>query len=70
MQFDNYTIKSQEAIQKSTEVASQNGHQAIDTGHLLKGIFTVDENVISYIFNKLNVNESTIQQVLDSIILS
>ena len=70
MQFDNYTIKSQEAIQKSTEVATQNGHQAIDTGHLLQGVFQVDENVISYIFNKLSVNEATIKQVLDSIISS
>lgn len=55
MNFKDYTIKSQEAIEKAVEIASGNNNQAIEPGHLLTGIISVDENVTSYLFNKLGV---------------
>ena len=56
MNLENFTIKSQEAIQKAQEFAFAGEHQAIETAHLLKGIMTVDENVAPYLLKKLNVN--------------
>ncbi len=56
MNFNNFTIKSQEAVQKATEIAAAKQNQAIETAHLLKGMLTVDENVIPYLLRKLNVN--------------
>ena len=70
MNFNNYTIKSQEAIQKATEIALGNEQQAIETGHLLKAIQSTDENVISFITKKLNINtvllDSRLEEVLQS----
>ncbi len=48
MNFNNFTIKSQEAVQKATEIAAAKQNQAIETSHLLKGMLMVDENVIPY----------------------
>lgn len=56
MNFNNYTIKAQEAIQKASEIAIANGQQAIEPAHILKALLTVDENVISHLLKKLNVN--------------
>ena len=56
MNLNNYTIKSQEALQKATEIALGNEQQAIETGHLLKAVLGTDENVISFINKKLNIN--------------
>ena len=58
MNFEKYTIKSQEALQKSAEIAIGNNHQAIEPGHLLKAILETDENVLSYLIKKLNVNRT------------
>jgi ATP-dependent Clp protease ATP-binding subunit ClpB len=68
MNFNNYTIKSQEAIQKATEVASGNQQQAIEPGHLLKGILLTDENVVSFLIKKLNVNRANLEQRLNEIV--
>jgi ATP-dependent Clp protease ATP-binding subunit ClpB len=57
MNFEKFTIKSQEALQKSAEIASGNQQQAIEPGHLLKAILETDENVVTYLTKKLNVNE-------------
>lgn len=65
MNFNNYTIKSQEAIQQAQQVAQGFGHQQIENEHLFKGIFEVDENVLPFILKKLNVNVSILQQALD-----
>jgi len=70
MNLDNYTIKSQEAIQKAQEIAFGYQHQAIETGHILKGILTVDENVAPFLLKKLNVNLNNIESVLNKIIVS
>jgi len=47
MNFNNFTIKAQEAVQKASEITSGNQQQAIEPAHLLKGLLLVDENVIS-----------------------
>ena len=68
MNFKNFTIKSQEAVQKAQQLAMENGQQAIETGHLLKAIFEVDENVSPYLFQKLGVNLTNVVQALDRIV--
>ncbi len=70
MNFEKFTIKSQEALQKSAEIALANQHQAIEPGHLLKAILETDENVSSYLFKKLNVNENILKTKLQEIIRS
>jgi|UniRef100_UPI00404B4B5B ATP-dependent Clp protease ATP-binding subunit ClpB len=70
MNLNNFTIKAQEAVQKASEIASGNQQQAIETAHLLKGLLSVDENVISYLFKKLNINLSRITEVIDAQIQS
>ncbi|MGA3012917.1 MAG: ATP-dependent chaperone ClpB [Bacteroidales bacterium] len=68
MNFNNFTIKSQEAVQKATEIASARQHQAIETSHLLKGMLMVDENVVPYLLKKLNVNLDIFTKALDRIL--
>ena len=68
MNLNNYTIKSQEALQKATEIASGNQQQAVETGHLLKAVLASDENVISFILQKLNVNSGLLEDKLDETI--
>jgi ATP-dependent Clp protease ATP-binding subunit ClpB len=70
MNFNNFTIKAQEAIQKASEIAVGNQQQAIETAHILKGLLTVDENVISYLLKKLNVNINRLDSVLEAQIKS
>ncbi|WOD43135.1 ATP-dependent chaperone ClpB [Hwangdonia lutea] len=65
MNLNNYTIKSQEAIQQAQQIAQGFGHQQIENEHIFKGIFEVDENVLPFILKKLNVNISILQQALD-----
>ncbi|KJJ39518.1 ATP-dependent chaperone ClpB [Aequorivita vladivostokensis] len=65
MNFNNFTIKSQEAIQQAQQIAQGYGHQQIENEHLLKAIFDVDENVAPFILKKLNVNLVTLKQILD-----
>ncbi|MFM7855232.1 MAG: ATP-dependent chaperone ClpB, partial [Flammeovirgaceae bacterium] len=68
MNFDKFTIKSQEALQKSAEIASGNQQQAIEPGHLLKAILETDENVSTYLFKKLDINGSILENRLEEII--
>ncbi|MFZ5554448.1 MAG: ATP-dependent chaperone ClpB [Bacteroidota bacterium] len=70
MDFNKFTIKSQEAVQKAQQLAMANQNQQIEAGHLLKGIFSVDENVSPYILKKMNVNYNLLNQALDKIISS
>ena len=56
MNINNFTIKSQEAIQSAQQFAQNFGHQQIENEHLFKGILEVDENVAPFILKKLNVN--------------
>ncbi len=66
MNFNNFTIKAQEAVQKASEIAVGNQQQAIENAHLLKGLLLVDENVVSYLLKKLNVNINRLSDQLDS----
>ncbi|MBL1407396.1 ATP-dependent chaperone ClpB [Sphingobacterium faecale] len=70
MNFNNYTIKAQEAIQKASEIAVGNQQQAIEPAHLLKALLTVDENVVSHLLKKLNVNIGYITSEVDKLIES
>ncbi len=70
MNFNNFTIKSQESIQQAQQLAQEFGHQQIENEHIFKAIFTIDENVLPFLLKKLNVNLSLLQQVLDSTLKS
>jgi ATP-dependent Clp protease ATP-binding subunit ClpB len=70
MNFNNFTIKAQEAVQKASEIATGNQQQAIEPAHLLKGLLLVDENVITYLLKKLNVNLNRLNETLDAQISS
>ncbi|MBE0663697.1 MAG: ATP-dependent chaperone ClpB [Bacteroidales bacterium] len=70
MNLNNFTIKSQEAIQKAQEIATGFQHQAIENVHILKGILAVDENVAPFLFKKLNANPDRIGQQADEILKS
>jgi len=70
MNINKFTIKSQEAIQLSQQLAQSFGQQQIENEHIFKAIFEVDENVAPFILKKLNVNVPLFQQILDSTIQS
>ncbi|MBW8050139.1 MAG: ATP-dependent chaperone ClpB [Cytophagales bacterium] len=70
MNFNNYTIKSQEAIQKASEIATGNQQQAIETGHVLKAILLSDENMISFILKKLVINKTLLESRLEELVNS
>jgi len=65
MNFNNYTIKAQEAIQKASEIVAGHQQQAIETAHILKALLSVDENVVSHLLKKLNVNITYLGTELD-----
>lgn len=68
MNFNNFTIKSQEVLQQAQQLAMAQSNQAIDTGHLLKAILEVDQSVAPYLFKKLNVNAANLTQTLERIV--
>ncbi|UBM62251.1 ATP-dependent chaperone ClpB [Candidatus Sulfidibacterium hydrothermale] len=70
MNLNQFTIKSQEALQKAQELAMQQGQQAIESIHLLKGILLVDENATPFLLKKLNVDYPVFSQAVDRIIES
>lgn len=70
MNLDNFTIKAQEAIEKAITIAQGNNNQSIENGHLLKGIIEVDENIPTFIFNKLSIDLNRFKSVLESVIAS
>lgn len=65
MNFNNFTIKAQEAIQKASEITQGFQQQAIENAHILKGLLSVDENVVGYLLKKLNVNINRLNTSLD-----
>jgi ATP-dependent Clp protease ATP-binding subunit ClpB len=68
MNFDKYTIKTQEAIQKATQLAQGNQQQIVQTGHVLKGIWGQDDNLTSFVTKKLNINRNLFEQKLEEIV--
>ena len=70
MNFNNFTIKSQEAIQKAVEIAKGAGNQAIEPVHLLKGILTEGDSLLTFIFQKVGANASQVAGSIDRAIES
>lgn len=66
MNFDNFTIKAQQALQQAIDRAQQNGQQAITPVHLLAGVLAVGENVTQFVFGKMSVNEHALQAAVNS----
>ncbi|MFL0070277.1 ATP-dependent chaperone ClpB [Tenacibaculum maritimum] len=65
MNLNNYTIKSQETIQKAQELAQSYGHNQINNEHIFKALLNVDENVLPFVLKKLGINIHIVQQVLN-----
>ena len=65
MNFNNFTIKAQEAVQDAVNLVQSRGQQAIEPVHLLAGVMKAGENVTNFIFQKLGVNGAQIAQVVD-----
>ena len=70
MNFNNYTIKSQEAIQRAQQLAQGLGQQDIQVEHIFKGIQEVDNNVLPFILKKLQVNTTTLNQAVEKTLAS
>lgn len=70
MNFNNFTIKSQEAVQQAVNLVQSRGQQAIEPEHLLAGVLKVGENVTNFIFQKLGINGQQIETILDKQIAS
>ena len=70
MNFDNFTIKAQEAVNQAVKIAEGNNQQAIETGHLLKGLMVNAESVTGFLLKKLGVNVLIFNAALDKIIVS
>ena len=68
MNFDRYTVKSQEVLQKAAEITTGNGQQAIEPAHLLKAIIAVDDNVLPFLLKKIAANKENLILKLDDIL--
>jgi ATP-dependent Clp protease ATP-binding subunit ClpB len=65
MTFNNFTIKAQEAVQKSAELTAQKNQQSIEPAHIMKAVMTTGENVVNFLFQKLGVNPQHLHTILD-----
>ncbi|MBK9191213.1 MAG: hypothetical protein IPM77_06670 [Crocinitomicaceae bacterium] len=70
MNIEKLTTKSQEVLHKAQLIAEGNGHQAIEPGHLLKGILEIDNNVVPFLLKELNINDKIVTKTVDSIVSS
>ncbi len=70
MDINKWTTKTQMAVNEGQQIAQENGQQAIETGHVLRGMIKVDDSVLPFIFNELNSDQSTFTMALDSLIKS
>ena len=70
MNFNNFTIKSQEAVQQAVQLVTQSGQQAIEPVHLLKAVIMTGESVSNFLFQKLGVSPQNIMRALDAQIAS
>ncbi|HRO40036.1 MAG TPA: ATP-dependent chaperone ClpB [Flavobacteriales bacterium] len=68
MDLNKFTIRSQQAIQQAQTIAAGLKNQQVETGHLLKGLLEVDQDVTPFLLKKLDVNTGTLQQALDRIV--
>ncbi|MEM1215930.1 MAG: Clp protease N-terminal domain-containing protein, partial [Bacteroidota bacterium] len=70
MHLNNFTIKSQEAVQRAQQLALANENPGIELGHLLQGVLEVDENVTPFVLKKLGVNVDVVNKAVASHVLS
>ena len=70
MHLNNFTIKSQEAVQRAQQLAMEGNNPSIEVGHLLQGILEVDENVTPFVLKKLGVNFTAVKSATESIVAS
>ena len=70
MNLNNFTIKGRDTLNQAAQIAASYGQQAIETGHIMKALQQIAENVSQYIFNKLGVNMQNMNMALDKIIES
>jgi ATP-dependent Clp protease ATP-binding subunit ClpB len=70
MNFEKFTIKSQEALQKAAEFAQSSQQQGIEPGHLLKALLETDENVIGYLMGKMTVSKPMLDTRLEELLNS
>ncbi|WP_250630299.1 ATP-dependent chaperone ClpB [Rhodoflexus caldus] len=68
MNFNQYTIKAQEAVQKASEIASGKQQQIVETGHLLKAVLLSDENITQFFYKKLGINRALLESKLEEYI--
>ena len=68
MSFENFTVKSQETIQKALDIATSKQNQAIEPVHLLKAMLQVDDNVVPYLLKTQNVNTEVLSASLDRLL--
>lgn len=70
MDFNKWTIKSQEAMQYAQQLAAENGQQGIETGHLLQGVIHVGDNVVPFLFGQIGADLNMFKQALSSVVQS
>src|SRR3989339_304405 len=70
MNFSNFTIKAQEVVEGAAQLVLEKGHQAIDTGHLLKSLLETERNISNFFLQKHQINEKSFTALVDSIIQS
>ena len=66
MNFNNFTIKAQEVVQKAVQLTRTSGNQAVEPEHLLKAIMTEGDVVVRFIFQKLDINPMNVELSLDA----
>ena len=66
MNFNNFTIKAQEVIQKAVQLTRANGHQAVEPEHLLKALMAEGDAVVRFIFQKLDINPLNVERPLET----
>ena len=70
MNFNNFTIKAQEAVQQAVQLVTQNGQQAIEAVHLLKAVMMTGESITNFLFQKLGINQQNVMRAVDAQIAS
>ncbi len=68
MNFNNYTIKAQEAVQQAQQIAASGQNQAIENAHLVKGMLASDDNVLRFLTSKLGIDFNTFEKGIDTLI--
>ena len=66
MNFNNFTIKSQEVVQKAVQLTRSSGNQAVEPEHLLKALMAEGDAVVRFIFQKLDINPTNVEKALEA----